>query len=104
VSGSVSDDGGKPIAEYMLIVVPDDPAALRRGSFQRIQVATPDAQGRFNVKELRPGSYLAAAIADAPLEDIGDVDFLETIRRIGKPFTVAEGASATLTLTLATVP
>jgi hypothetical protein len=104
VSGSVTDDAGKPIAEYIVIIVPDDPAALRRGTSGRIQVATPGAEGRFDLKQLRPGSYVAAAIADGPLEDVYDVDFLESIQRLGEPFTVTEGGTATVALKLTTLP
>ena len=104
VSGTVTDEGGKPIAEYTVVIVPEDPAALRRGSFQRFGMATADPQGRFDVKHMRAGNYLATAIAEVPAEDIGDVDFLESIRRAGKPFTLAEGGTATLALKLTTLP
>jgi hypothetical protein len=104
VSGTVTDDAGKPIAEYTVIILPEDPAALRRGAFPRIRTATADPQGRFDVKYLRAGSYLATAIADAPIEDIGDPDFLESLRKGGKPFTLAEGGTATLALKLTPLP
>jgi len=103
LSGSVTDDAGKPIAESMVIIVPDD-AAARRPRFERIQLATPDPQGHFDVKQLRPGNYLAAAIADGLPDDVYDVDFLESIRRIGKPFTISEGGTATIALKLTPLP
>jgi hypothetical protein len=53
---------------------------------------------------LRPGRYLATAVADDPVEDVFDVDYLEAVRRAGKPITVAEGATADLALTLTALP
>jgi hypothetical protein len=104
VDGSVTDDSGKPVADYTVVMFPDDADLLRRGSFNRVRVARPDAQGRFRATHLRPGRYLAAAIPDAPIEDVYDPDFLEGLKRIAKPVGITEGASATVALTLAPLP
>ncbi len=104
VAGAVTDDAGKAVADYMVIMIPADSESARRDLARRIRVARPDPQGRFRTEHIRPGRYLAAAIADAPIEDIHDVDFIESIRRVGKPFTVNEAGSATVALTLASVP
>jgi hypothetical protein len=104
LAGGVTDATGKAVVDYTVIIIPAEAEALRRGAFRQIRVARPDPQGRFRAEHLRPGSYLATAIGDAPIEDISDVDFLDTIRRAGTPFRVADGGSATLSLTLATVP
>ena len=104
VAGGVSDDNGKPIADYTVIIVPEEAEALRRTPFRRMQVARPDSQGRFRIEFLPPGRYVATAIADMPVEDIYDVEFLESIRRAGKPVTITEGGAATLSLTLAPLP
>ena len=104
VDGSVTDESGKPVADYLVIIVPEDGAALRRRAFRRIAVARPGPQGRFRAEHLAAGRYLAAAIADAPIEDLEDADFLESIRRVGKAFTVDEGASVTVDLKLTPVP
>ena len=104
VSGSVTDAAGKPAAEFMVIIVPEEAPADQRAALRRFRIATPEAEGRFRAEHLRPGAYVAAAVADAPMEDLQDVDFLAGIRRIGKPLTVTEGASTTLTLTLTPLP
>ena len=104
VAGGVTDDGGKPVADSVAIIVPATAEATRRGS-SRVQTAVADLQGRFRIGHLPPGSYLATAIAaETPIEDIFDVDFLEGIRRAGKSFTVAEGASVTVDLKLMPLP
>jgi hypothetical protein len=103
VAGSVTDDAGKPIAEGVVFILPEDAAALRRGTFPRVRFATPDPQGRFDVTQLRPGRYVATALAEAP-EDSYDLDFLESVHRAGTPFTLAEDATATVTLKLSTLP
>jgi hypothetical protein len=104
VTGGVTDDSGKAVNDYMVIIIPEDAEALRRGSLGRLHVARPDPKGQFRAEHLRPGEYLAAALADAPIEDLHDVDFLESVRRVGKPITIREGTPATLTLKLATLP
>jgi hypothetical protein len=104
IAGGVTDDSGKPVVDYTVIIIPEDAEALRRGSFGRLRVVRPDPQGQFRAEHLRPGDYLAAAIEDAPIEDVLDVDFLESVRRVGKPIAVEEGASATVALKLATLP
>ena len=103
VDGSVTDDSGKPIADYTVIVIPEDAELLRRGPFRRVRVVRPDPQGRFRAEHLQSGDYLAAAIGDVP-EDIYEPDFLESVRRVGKSFRITEGASATVALKLATLP
>jgi hypothetical protein len=104
VTGGVTDDSGRAVSDYMVVIIPEDAAALRRGSSARLHVARPDPKGQFRTEHLRPGDYLAAALADAPIEDLHDVDFLESVRRVGKPITIREGTPATLTLKLATLP
>jgi hypothetical protein len=104
VSGTVTDEGGRPITECTVIIVPENSSTRHRGSFQRFGMTTADPQGRLEVKYLRAGSYFAAAIADGPIEDVGDPDFLEGIRKSGKPFTLAEGGTATLALRLTPLP
>jgi hypothetical protein len=104
IVGSVTDAAGKPAADSMVIILPEEPAALRRGAFRRLRFATAEADGRFRAEHLRAGNYLAVAIAEAPLEDIQDADFLDGIRRIAKPLTLSEGGSTAVALTLAPLP
>jgi hypothetical protein len=106
VDGSVTDDTGKPVADYTVVIFPEDADLLRRGSFNRVRVVRPDTegQGRFRADYLRPGRYLAAAIPDAPIEDVYDPDFLDGLKRIAKPVRISEGASATVALTLTPLP
>ena len=51
-----------------------------------------------------PGRYVATAIAEGPVEDISDPDFLDAIRRAGTRITVADGGAATAALTLRSLP
>ena len=66
VDGSVTDDSGKPLTDYTVIIIPEDAELMRRGAFRRVRVARPDPQGRFRAEHLQPGDYLAAAIDDVP--------------------------------------
>ena len=104
VEGVVTGDSGKTAADCMVVVVPEDSVALRRGGLSRLRVARPDAQGRFRVEHIPPGEYRAAAIPEAPIDDIEDVDFVDGVRRAGKAFTLGEGATANIALKLTAVP
>lgn len=104
VDGGVTGDNGKPITDYTVIIVPESAEAARQTTFSRIRMVTPDAQGRFRAEHLKPGAYVATAIADVPIEDIYDTDFLDGVRRAGQPFRVVEGGTATLDLRLSALP
>jgi hypothetical protein len=85
-----------------VILIPEDPD--RRNVFRTLRFVSPDERGRFRVEHLRPGRYLATALPDDPIEDVYDVDFLEGIRRAGKPVTVPEGGAADVALRLTALP
>jgi protocatechuate 3,4-dioxygenase beta subunit len=61
VTGSVSDDRGQPVKDYTVVVFADDSA--RWGPNTRfVAVGRPNQDGRFQVKDLPPGDYLAVAL------------------------------------------
>lgn len=104
LTGGVTDSGGTPLTEYRVILIPEDAEVLRRDADRVLRFANPDEQGRFRFQHLRPGRYLATAIPDEPIDDVYDLDFLDGIRRAGKPVTIAEGGSAEVALKLAALP
>ena len=61
VNGTVSTGLGQPARDYVAVVFPEE-AALWRAFTRRIRSETPDQQGRFEMKSLPPGHYLAVAL------------------------------------------
>ena len=64
--------------------------------------ARPNQLGQFQIKGLPPGDYLAAAIDFVQDGLWNDPEYLQSIRRDAKKFTLTEGESRTISLTLGT--
>jgi hypothetical protein len=99
VSGGVSDDRGGVVLDATVIAFADDPG--KWGLHSRfIQSARPDQQGRFTIRGLPPGRYVAVAVEYLEPGDEQDPDVLEAWRERGAPFTLSEGATHVLDLKL----
>ena len=99
VSGSVSDDRGGLALDATVIAFADDPE--KWGPHARfIQSARPDQQGRFTIRGLPPGRYLAIAVGYLEPGEEQDPDVLEAWRQGATPFTLSEGQTHTLELKL----
>jgi hypothetical protein len=97
VSGTVTDDGGKPLSDYAVIVYADDPVKWGFMS-RRVMLARPDQQGGFLAKNLPPGRYLAVAVDAVEDGQESDPEFLERMRTLATPFGLADGERRALTL------
>jgi hypothetical protein len=104
VMGGVTDRTGKPLADYTVVVLPQDAELTRQALFQYLRMARPDQQGRFRAERMRAGTYVAAAVEDLDMETLQEPEVLDGLRRIGKTFRVLEGETVTLSLTLAALP
>jgi hypothetical protein len=100
VSGGVSDDDGGGVAlDATVIAFADDPG--KWGPHSRfIESARPDQQGRFTIRGLPPGRYLAIAVGYLEPGKERDPDLLEAWRRGGTSFTLSEGETYALDLRL----
>ena len=99
VSGGVSDDRGRVALDTTVIAFADDPGKWGRHS-RFIEIARPDQQGRFTIRGLPPGRYLAIAVEYLEPGEERDPDMLEAWRQRGTPFTVSEGETRALDLRL----
>jgi len=61
VSGTVVDERNAPVANYVAVIFPEDRSQWTAHS-RYIVTGLPDAQGRFMIKGLPPGRYLAIAV------------------------------------------
>ena len=99
VSGGVSDDRGGVALDATVIAFADDPGTW--GAHSRfIESARPDQQGRFTIRGLPPGRYVAIAVGYLEPGEERDPDLLEAWRPGGTPFTLLEGETHALDLRL----
>lgn len=99
VSGGVSDDRGGVALDATVIAFGDDPG--KWGPHSRfIESARPDQQGRFTIRGLPPGRYLAIAVGYLEPGEERDPDLLEAWRQGATPFTLLEGETHALDLRL----
>jgi hypothetical protein len=99
VTGSVVDGSGKPTTDAVVVIFADDPDRWVPGS-RYVQTASPDSEGTFSIKGLPGGTY--CAVARAFLED-GQwqaAEFLEQARTNATTFTIEEGGSASVSVTV----
>ena len=102
ISGSVRDSRGQAVASYVVLIQPADEMdgqALAR----RLRVVRPDSDGRFRVRGMPPGRYAASALELIPAGTDTNV-LRKAVRDDARTFSVVEGGSATLDLTLTTTP
>lgn len=100
VSGGVTDDHNDAVLDTTVVVFPDEPA--KWGSRSRfIGSARPDQKGRFTIKGLPPGRYIAIAVEYLEPGEERDPDLLEKWRPRGTGFILSEGESHALDLKLA---
>jgi protocatechuate 3,4-dioxygenase beta subunit len=99
VAGTVTADR-RTVNEYVVIVQPEE--ALEPVLASRlIRVLRPDTNGRFQVRGLRPGSYVATAVESLEAGRQFVPEFQRQLRERGRSFELMEGGAATVTLELA---
>ncbi len=99
VSGGVSDDRGGVALDTTVIVFADEPE--KWGPHSRfIESARPDQRGRFTIRSLPPGRYVAIAVGYLEPGEERDPDVLEKWRPRGTLFTLSEGETHGLDLRL----
>jgi carboxypeptidase family protein len=99
VTGTIVDDRGSPRTDYTVVVFSSDPSRwMERSRF--VALARPNQQGVFTVKGLPADEYLAVALTGVDTMEAWDPEFLQTLRAIATPFSLNDGESKTLNLTL----
>ena len=99
VSGGVSDDRGGVVLDATVIAFADDPG--KWGPHSRfVESARPDQQGRFTIRGLPPGKYVAIAVGYLEPGQERDPDVLEGWRQRGTLFMLSEGETHPLDLKL----
>jgi Carboxypeptidase regulatory-like domain len=103
VSGGVIDANGRALTDYVLLVFPVD-QALRGYQSRYVKAIRPDASGRFEVRGLPPSDYLAVAVDSIEEGEETDPDLLTQLSRDAVKFSLADGDTKSLTLTVEATP
>ncbi|MGE3276537.1 MAG: collagen binding domain-containing protein [Vicinamibacterales bacterium] len=100
ISGTLTDERGRPVLDAMILVFSPDPD--KWGPLSRYRsMARPDQSGRFVVTGLPPASdYRMVAVQNMDPGEAMDPEFLETIRDQGIRITLSEGEQKVQNLTL----
>jgi hypothetical protein len=99
VNGYVADAKGQNLSDYVVVIQAaeqKDPVAAARV----VKAARPDTNGRFEVRGLRPGRYVATAIESMEQNRQYSPEFQKELRRGAQEFTLQEGETRTLGLRL----
>jgi hypothetical protein len=99
VTGQLTDDKGAPLADGTVIVFAGDTEKWAEDS-RFVRSARPDQEGKYEIRGLPPGEYLAVAI-DYVQEGLwNDPQYLESIRRYAQKLTLREGDTHVISLKL----
>jgi hypothetical protein len=91
---------GNPVTDFSVVVFPEDRAKWTYPS-RYVRAVRANEQGRFSVRALPPDSrYRIVAVSHLDGGEGGDPEFLERIADIGTAFSLGEGESRSLDLTL----
>lgn len=101
VSGRVSDGRGQLLRDYVVVIQSaEDKEPVVASRLTRL--ARPDTSGRFELRGLRPGRYVATAIETLEQGRQFAPEFREQLRRSAREFAVRDGETVALDLTLTT--
>ena len=96
VSGQLADDKAMPIVDATIIVFASNAETWTQG--RHIRAARPDQQGRWQIKGLPPGEFLAVAVDYVEDGQWNDPEYLESVRRYGQKITLLDAQAQSVSL------
>lgn len=99
VSGRVGDGRGQLLRDYVVVIQPVEEKESIVAS-RRTRIARPDTSGRFELRGLRAGRYMATALETLEQGRQFAPEFREQLRRTAREFSLSEGQEVALDLTL----
>jgi protocatechuate 3,4-dioxygenase beta subunit len=102
VTGQLSDSNGAPISDGTVIVFADEAQKWMENS-RFVRSARPDQEGRYQMKGLPPGEYLAVAVDYVQDGMWNDPEYLDSIKRYAQRFALGESETRTVSLKLTAV-
>jgi uncharacterized protein (DUF2141 family) len=100
LTGTLTDAAGRPAFDYSILAVTTDQRLWMAGS-RRIMVAQLGLDGTYTFRNLPPGDYMVAAIADLEPGGQYDPELLRSLAGASLRVTVTEGAKATQNIRVA---
>jgi hypothetical protein len=97
ITGSVRDNRGGPVADYVLVAFAEN-TKLWGAQSRFVQTTRPNQNGTFSIKGLPPGRYLAAVVPALENGLHHDPAVLEQLRPRARSFSLAEGQVLNLNL------
>lgn len=98
LTGIVADSRGTALKDYAVAIFPQDREQWDKPRYTRS--GRPDQDGRFKVTGLPPGQYYAVAVDYIEPGATGDPETLERLKARATAFSLNEGETRTLNLTL----
>ena len=102
LSGSAVDERGRSSPGCSVVLLPERGDLRADGDRARLQRA--DQHGRFIVNDMRPGTYLAAAIANLDASEWLSAEYRERLRPVALLVTLAEHDKKPATLVCSSLP
>ena len=99
VTGQLVDDKGAPTRDGTILVFASDPEKWSDDS-RFVRSVRPDQDGKYQIRGLPPGEYLAVAIDYMEEGMWNDPEYLESIQRYGQKLVLDEAGSQTVALKL----
>jgi protocatechuate 3,4-dioxygenase beta subunit len=97
VTGSVRDDRGQPVMDYVLVAFSEN-SKLWGAQSRFVQTSRPNQNGAFSLKGLPPGRYLAALVPSLENGMQNDPAVLDELRPRAQSFSLTEGQTLNLNL------
>jgi hypothetical protein len=100
ISGTVRDSRGQAVADYVLVVFPENDK-LWGAQSRHVATTRPNQNGTFSITGLPPGRYLATVVPSLENGMQNDVALLAQLRARAENVTLAEGQTLSLNLEMA---
>ncbi|MSO56675.1 MAG: carboxypeptidase regulatory-like domain-containing protein [Acidobacteria bacterium] len=97
ISGTVRDSRGQAVADYVLVVFPENDK-LWGAQSRYVATTRPNQNGTFSITGLPPGRYLATVVPSLENGMQNDVALLAQLRARAENVTLAEGQTLSLNL------
>jgi hypothetical protein len=102
LSGALSDSKAAPTNDGTVIVFPEDRTRWSEDS-RFVRAARPDRHGRYQIKGLPAGQYLAIALDNVESGVWHDPEFLDSLRARASKVSIADGGEHDMPLKLLAV-
>jgi hypothetical protein len=103
LSGTVSDERGAAVKDYVVVVFPQERARWSTALNRYVAVGRPDAKGVFKITTLPPGQYYATALDRVSDNEWQDPEFLDTLTQQAIAFSLFDDDTRTIRLTLSRI-